>query len=580
MYVSRFIEPAITQALQDFPVVIVHGSRYVGKTSLVRRLRERGVLAASYSLTDEDVLSAAQQDLKGWLRSLKQPFAIDEAQLLPELPLALKGLMDERGDQISCLLTGSAAIGRTGLGGSDPLAFRAHTVQLAPLTEAELHTGSAQPWSVIDQLFDGDPAHQHQADDPQWWEPGIRHGGLPNIRLKAAGSGRGTVGVLESARSVLTEHVLPGQRYDVGNAERVLDYVLRHSSEELKAGVIAREVGLDSRTVDRYLDVLEQRFLVHEVHNLKAPAKKTPRTTAKGYAADAALAAAAVNLHDFAGASAALRGQLFETFVVQQLQAHLGWSSLGVKLYHWRETRNGKTKEVDVVLEDARGRIVGIEVKSGSRLKSEFTNGLEALRAQYPDRFHRGYVLTGNAAAVPFGQDIWAVPAAALQETRAWEGLLRETARTEAESRSAGRSGRHMSSHAESLLLQTHIAEADMAAVYGGRPDQFAQDLAEALAGLTGISVTAEVNETGQADGHVLKLSFLSPAYLREFGENVENGALPLRWIDPLGGLPAVLAEEAVDASPARLADRGSADYRRVLDHVARTLAERMTQPA
>src|SRR5690625_4231335 len=163
------------------PVVVLHGPRSVGKTALVRRLRDQGHLAAVVSLTDASTLHVAQQDLQGWLRELPQPFAIDEAQLLPELPLALKNYLDDTGDELQVLLTGSAQIGRTGFGGSDPLAGRARTFTLPPLTEAELH-GAEDEWSVPDQLFGGKPGGGHRADEACWWHDAARYGGLARAR--------------------------------------------------------------------------------------------------------------------------------------------------------------------------------------------------------------------------------------------------------------------------------------------------------------------------------------------------------------------------------------------------------------
>lgn len=87
MKVQRFLQPTVVSLMANTPVVIVEAARAVGKT---------------------------------WLRSLPSPFAIDEAQLLPGLPLALKALLDETEESIQCVLTGSAAIGQTGVGGTDP----------------------------------------------------------------------------------------------------------------------------------------------------------------------------------------------------------------------------------------------------------------------------------------------------------------------------------------------------------------------------------------------------------------------------------------------------------------------------
>lgn len=419
MYVDRFLQGRIAEAMSLSPVVVLHGPRSVGKTALVRRLREQGHLAAVVSLTDASTRHVAQQDLQGWLRELPQPFAIDEAQLLPELPLALKNYLDDAGDELQVLLTGSAQIGRTGFGGSDPLAGRTRTFTLPPLTEAELH-GAGEEWSVTDQLRDGKPVVGHRADEAFWWHDAVLYGGLPRTRLRRSGPGNLHEQVGEAIDAILTDHVLPDERFDAGNARRVLDYVLRHPAAELKVTMIGREVGLDPRTVDRYLDVLVRRFLFVELRNLRPPAKKTPRTSAKGFPGDLAFAALAHDVAEVGQQSDAVRGGLFEAFVMHQLRAHSSWAETKVGLWHWRHIQHGRSNEVDLVLEDRSGGLVGIEVKSTSSVRTDAFKGLRAMKEYYGSRFRRGFVITSNAAATPLGEDLWTIPADALRTRAAW----------------------------------------------------------------------------------------------------------------------------------------------------------------
>ena len=65
-------------------------------------------------------------------------------------------------------------------------------------------------------------------------------------------------------------------------------------------------------------------------------------------------------------------GALAETFVVGELRAQAGWSEVDVTLSHFRAGRN----EVDIVLEDRSGRVVGIEVELGATIGRDDTRGL------------------------------------------------------------------------------------------------------------------------------------------------------------------------------------------------------------
>ena len=71
-----------------------------------------------------------------------------------------------------------------------------------------------------------------------------------------------------------------------------------------------------------------------------------------------------------------LLGNLLGTFVVMELRKQLTWSSVRARIFHFRTLAG---KEVDIVLEDARGRLVGIEVKSAANVTKKYLSGLEIL---------------------------------------------------------------------------------------------------------------------------------------------------------------------------------------------------------
>jgi predicted AAA+ superfamily ATPase len=110
-----------------------------------------------------------------------------------------------------------------------------------------------------------------------------------------------------------------------------------------------------------------------------------------------------------------LRGPLLETFVAAELRKQIGWSrrrNHGTpRLYHLRETTG---VEVDLVLEDPAGQLVGVEVKASATVTGHDFKGLRALAAMAGPRFRRGVVLYTGAEAVPFGANLLALPIGAL----------------------------------------------------------------------------------------------------------------------------------------------------------------------
>ena len=117
--------PQLEKLLAAAPVVILEGPRASGKTAIGEMLIESGVMATRVDLADPTVLAAAAASPTSFVDSLRTPAFLDEAQLLPELPLAIKRRVDRDREKGAFVLTGSSRLGRTQLGGSDPLAGRA-----------------------------------------------------------------------------------------------------------------------------------------------------------------------------------------------------------------------------------------------------------------------------------------------------------------------------------------------------------------------------------------------------------------------------------------------------------------------
>ncbi len=104
-------------------------------------------------------------------------------------------------------------------------------------------------------------------------------------------------------------------------------------------------------------------------------------------------------------------GPLMESFVVMEVRKQATWSGQRPEMFFFR-THDGM--EVDVLLENAAGQVVGIEVKaSASPQKADF-RGLAFLRDVLGERFVRGILLYTGEHTLPFGDRLWAAPVDAL----------------------------------------------------------------------------------------------------------------------------------------------------------------------
>lgn len=219
----------VTRASQQ--VAILEGRRAVGKSSLARHLAGEGIHASCQSLTESDVRRSAEADPDRWIRTLELPAVIDEAQLVPGVGLAAKGLVDELPQGHHLLLTGSASVGRGTMAGSDPLTGRSVRIRLDPFAAMELnaHPDRAVP-SIVDVLFDAEFCDASVgADERADLCIMLRTGGIPSHCLPAVRLTRSALNarVASDNPSILGEQVLPGERLDPGIALRVLDSVLR-----------------------------------------------------------------------------------------------------------------------------------------------------------------------------------------------------------------------------------------------------------------------------------------------------------------------------------------------------------------
>src|SRR4029077_18507767 len=91
----RFLAPRLREALADTPVVLIHGPRQSGKTTLARAVGEhRGY--RYFSFDNEAARGAAQQDPVGFVAGLPERAILDEVQRVPALFTALKDAVDRR----------------------------------------------------------------------------------------------------------------------------------------------------------------------------------------------------------------------------------------------------------------------------------------------------------------------------------------------------------------------------------------------------------------------------------------------------------------------------------------------------
>lgn len=411
MDLTRLIEPHLAPDSLT-KVKILEGVRASGKTTVARHLRAAGLYDDYVDLADPAVLARAQADPPGWLGALAPRAIIDEAQLFPDLPLYLKTMVDEVGTPRRFLLTGSASLGRTSLGGSDPLTGRVERWTLNPLLPCEVAGQPEHLTALIDALQSSPPTCEMDWPAPNATiEQRTLSSGFPTLALESISAPRQDRWLRDLTLGLLTEHVLPGERYDTAGALRVLDGCLRNPAGILNVTALANRLTMDARTVDRYLDILERRFLLRYLPNLATSAGRQTRRRAKVHPIDTGLATESLRRADPRWPlQPESLGQLFESYVVNQIMTAAALIDPPLSAFYWRTPKGDR--EVDLVLVSTSGQAVGFEVKVSSVVRPDDAKGLIAL-AQARD-LQSGYIVYAGHRLVRLTNQIWGLPVDAL----------------------------------------------------------------------------------------------------------------------------------------------------------------------
>ena len=133
---ARFAEPQLIDALADSPVVLIHGPRQCGKTTLAQVVGDR-LGYAYFSFDDDAARGAAEADPAGFVASLPERAILDEVQRVPAQFAALKLAVDRKCVAGRFILTGSANVLLVPKL-ADSLACRMRSMRLHPLAQCEL----------------------------------------------------------------------------------------------------------------------------------------------------------------------------------------------------------------------------------------------------------------------------------------------------------------------------------------------------------------------------------------------------------------------------------------------------------
>jgi uncharacterized protein len=403
----RRIAPHILEAMTDTPVVLLAGPRQSGKTTLVKQVA--GISHEFRYLTLDDALTllSAQEDPVGMIRSLDRA-VIDEIQRAPGLLLAIKQSVDEDRRPGRFLLTGSANVMALPTV-ADSLAGRMETLSLLPLSQSEI---AGQPTNWLDRVFTGQLPQPGSSARTHDLVGRVLRGGYPEALARSTDKRR-----TAWARQYLSAMVERDVR-DIANIDkldqlpRFLRALAHMAGQMCNYTQLGGQVGIDSKTASKYVGVFEQMYLLKRVNVWARNRLNRMVKMPKLQFIDSGLLATLLDLTvDEIHKDKTRFGHVLETFVYAELLKHASTAEGDYQLLYYRDADK---VEVDVVVENAAGQVVGVEIKSSATVKESDLRGLRKLAGLAGSDFKMGVLLYDGDETLPLGNNIWAAPLSTL----------------------------------------------------------------------------------------------------------------------------------------------------------------------
>lgn len=402
----RFIENRIREALDDRRVVFISGPRKSGKTTLAQKFTSGN--RPYVSLDDDATRKAALGDPVGFIRVLDRA-VIDEVHRVPDLILAIKSSVDADTRAGRFLLTGSADFLKLPQL-ADSLAGRISIVRLLPLSQSELKYSNSS--FLADAFAQKMPELKNTLMIDHELTKAVLAGGYPEALTLPIGRRRQNW-YLDYVDAIIQRDVYDIARIDQLDAmPRLIQILAEYSGQLANYSRIGKMADLNHVTTKKYVSIFEYVYLVHSLRPWFTNRLKRIAKSPKLHFLDSGLLATLMGvsqeqlIHDRASF-----GPILESFVLGELLKLASWSEERYLFWHFRQ--NDK-QEVDIVIEDLRGSVVGVEVKASASVSRKDFAGLRSLAQTCGDKFALGVVLYNHDKTLPFGDRLVAAPISTL----------------------------------------------------------------------------------------------------------------------------------------------------------------------
>lgn len=357
MYIKRSLEDRVKYLAKHFPVVMVCGSRQVGKTTLLRKIADENKTINYVTLDYPRIRQLAKEDPELFLQQYSAPLIIDEIQYAPELLQYIKIKVDEIDGNGQYYLTGSQMFHMMNEV-SESLAGRVGVLSMYSLSRAEIEGRDSIPFNpanitniessdTISNIFDM-----------------IIRGGMPQIVSDPDLSYEDYYGsyiqtyIERDIRDLINVK-------DENKFVKFISCIAARTSQEVNLSDVSKDVEVDRKTVEKWLSVLVSSGIVVLLHPYSGNTIKRIVKRPKLYFMDTGLACY-LSMWNNARALelSAMAGSMFENYVISEIIK--GYANNGIsirsRLAYYRDN-NGK--EIDLLILD-NGKIYPVEIKKSA----------------------------------------------------------------------------------------------------------------------------------------------------------------------------------------------------------------------
>jgi len=346
--VNRTIENLLKEYAGEFRSLLLVGPRQSGKSTLVKKVFPDKPYISLENIDERDL---AEIDPRAFLARFPHGAILDEIQRAPGLFNYLQEILDNSTEDGLFILTGSNnLLLQSNI--SQTLAGRIGILDLLPMSMNEIKEFELEELDVNSLILKGSyPEIYHKKRNPQHWYPSY-------------------------IRTYIERDVRNIRNIDnISMFVKFLRLCAGRVGQQLNISSLSNECGIDVKTVNSWLSVLESTYIIKLLQPYYKNYNKRLVKSPKLYFYDTGIVCSLLGIRNTKELSvSSFRGSLFENFILMEIMKEIKNNGFQTELYYWKIN---KGIEIDIVVDNGQS-LTPIEIKSAQTYSSDFENNLTA----------------------------------------------------------------------------------------------------------------------------------------------------------------------------------------------------------